>query len=102
MVVTVLSRQSLLDLAVQTSGSAEAAFELAAKNGISVTDDIDAGCELETVAVANAATANYYRNNDIKPATAAGGDSSGNGGGTGGYADEGIEFWYVGFDFQAS
>ena len=40
MEVKVKDRQSLLDMAVQTAGSMEAAFGLSAANGVSLTDTL--------------------------------------------------------------
>ena len=36
----VLQGQTIFDLAVQSSGSAEAAYELALQNGVGLTDDL--------------------------------------------------------------
>jgi hypothetical protein len=92
-----LSGQSILDVAIQTAGSAEAAVLLALANGLSVTDELDAGQELTTVTAIDRDIFNYYANNQLKPATAI---SAGKSAGTGdGEADEGIEFWYVEYDF---
>jgi hypothetical protein len=62
--------QSLFDVALVQFGNIEQAFELALENDISLTGDIT-GLELNTVLVANKpAIVNYYRNNNITPATA--------------------------------
>lgn len=66
----VLQGQSLFDIAIQTAGSVEAAFDLAFLNGISVTDDIPAGFQLELPPIVNKSIADYYVNKGIKPATA--------------------------------
>ena len=43
------SRQSLLDMALQTSGGVEAAFDLAEANGISISEPLEAeACLLYT------------------------------------------------------
>lgn len=47
MQVVVQSRQSLIDIAIQVCGSADAAFALAEKNDISITDDLIPGQVLE-------------------------------------------------------
>jgi hypothetical protein len=67
----VLDRQNLLDLAIQQYGTAEAAFELALANDISLTDDLVAGQELlfKPVEASNKAIADYYANRQLKPAT---------------------------------
>ena len=41
--ITVTSRQSVLDIALQHCGSLEAAFDIAQSNGISLTDDLTTG-----------------------------------------------------------
>jgi len=69
MKTTVLSQQSLFDIAIQTSGDASAAFELALKNDISLTDDLTMGQELIFAAVFEKPIYNYYKNRELKPAT---------------------------------
>lgn len=69
--VKVLSSQSAIDIAIQTSGDATAALALAIANGISLTDELTAGQELATVGVVSADVANYYNNKKLTPATAA-------------------------------
>lgn len=46
--ITVLNRQSLLDIAIERDGSIERILEIAEANGISVTDDLSSGQEVET------------------------------------------------------
>lgn len=70
MEVKVKDRQSLLDIAVQTSGSTEAAFELSKANDTSVTETLPDGRILESVAVVNRETARRYKCLCIEPATA--------------------------------
>ena len=65
----VLHEQSLLDIAIQTAGSPEAAYELALVNNLSLTDELKPGQELERVAAINADIENYYTNKNLKPAT---------------------------------
>lgn len=70
MKTTVLSGQSLLDISVQTAGSVESVFGLAAKNGLSVTDSIEAGTETSDVPeAANGPVADYFRAKNLRPAT---------------------------------
>jgi hypothetical protein len=69
MKLTVLDRQSSFDIAVQALGSAEAAFETAILNDLSVTDDLEMGQELLLPASSNREIANYYNNRRLKPAT---------------------------------
>jgi len=72
----VLNGQSLFDIAVQSCGSAEAAFEIAALNDLPITADLNAGQEITAPNPSkggelprNAAVVNYYRTNGIVPAT---------------------------------
>ena len=58
--VKVKDRQTLLDIALQTSGSVEAVMELAIANGRSVTAALEDGEELETVEVADATVVERY------------------------------------------
>jgi hypothetical protein len=66
----VLEHQSIFDLAVICAGSAEAAYELAVANGLSVTDDLVTGETLNQASVLNADVAAYYKNKGLQPATA--------------------------------
>ena len=43
MTITVLHNQSLLDLALQHTGTIESVFEFAEANTINITDDVQAG-----------------------------------------------------------
>lgn len=90
--VKALQNQSLLDIAVQTSGSLEAVIALAAVNGLSVTDSLEAGMELTEAPAVNRDMAAYYSARNIRPATAVIGE----------YYGEGIEFWIIEFDFVVS
>ena len=67
--VQALEGQSLLDVAVQTAGSVEAAIAMATVNGLSISDDIEPAT-LRTADVQNKAIAGYYGARAIKPATA--------------------------------
>lgn len=69
MKVKPLDRQSLLDIAIQTSGSVEAAFELAAKNDIAISEELARDAELETVAVTDKIVLSRYEARNIRPAT---------------------------------
>lgn len=62
-------RQSLLDIAVQTSGGVEAAFDLAAANDVSVSESLEAGAQLETAPVADKMVLERYTARQIRPAT---------------------------------
>lgn len=67
--VKVLEGQSLLDVAIQTSGTVEAAIDMATINGMSITDDLEC-MELRTVSIVNRLVQQYYEKRAIKPATA--------------------------------
>jgi len=62
--IYIIDNQSVLDLAIQESGSVMAAFEWAVKNGLSITDDLEPG---QTVTAAdsnfkNTDVTNYFKN----------------------------------------
>jgi hypothetical protein len=92
MEIKVLNSQSLFDVAIQYAGAPEAVFDIASRNGISITDELAAGAELKVADVINKNVENYYFNRKLLPAT--------------GIADElpeeGIEFWYAEYDFIVS
>lgn len=93
MEVKVKDRQSLLDMAVQTSGSMEAAFDLAAANGVSLTDTLADGQVLDTVAAENALAVRRYSVQGIQPATALSEEEMSE------LAQEGIDFMGIEIDF---
>lgn len=69
--VTVIAHQSLLDIAVQEYGAAEAAFALARANDLNVTDRLDAGMQLTLPTLdTEADILAYYQSRGVKPATA--------------------------------
>lgn len=69
--IVVLHHQSLLDLAIQHTGSVENAFLLALSNGKSLTDDLTAGEELSLEnAQNNKDILSYYQSKKLQPATA--------------------------------
>ena len=70
--ITVLHNQSLLDLALQHTGSIESVFELAEANALNITDDVQAGAPLylgEGLGVRNEILS-YYTAKNLQPATA--------------------------------
>lgn len=72
MKIQIRNNQSLLDIAIQCRGTAEAAFEIALANNISVTDDLSTGQILfvpDTQSY-NKMIAEYYQGKGILPATA--------------------------------
>lgn len=96
MEVKVKDRQSLPDMAVQTAGSMEAAFDLAAANGVSLTDTLADGQVLETVRAADAAVVRRYSAQGVEPATALSGEEMAT------LAQEGINFMGIEIDFVVS
>ena len=86
MKITVLNNQSLLDIAIMVSGSAEAAYNIALENGISITDDLMPGQVFQfTGTVMNKRVVDYCSANNIKPAT--------------GYKEENYRFFDETFDY---
>lgn len=67
--IIVKDRQTMLDVALQTSGSLEGLMALSIANGRSVTDELKDGEELETVEVADATVVERYNVDGIYPAT---------------------------------
>ena len=72
MTITVLHNQSLLDLALQHTGTIEIIFELAEANTLNISDDVVAGNTLVLPAEAftNKDILGYYTTKNIQPATA--------------------------------
>lgn len=70
MKATAKDRQSVIDIAIQTSGDVSAAADVAIDNGISVTDDLALGDILTAVAVVDKNVVNRYAEKGIIPATA--------------------------------
>ena len=94
--ITVKDRQTLLDIALQTSGSVEAVVDLALANGLSITDELADGNELATAGVAEEAVVNRYEINGIFPATEASDEERS------AMAYEGIGFMAIENDFVVS
>jgi len=65
----VLNSQSLLDIAIQHCGGAEAAFDIALLNELVLSDNLEVGRQLIVPAKANRTIAEYYENRRLKPAT---------------------------------
>ena len=72
MIITALHNQSLLDLALQHTGTIESVFELAKDNDLNITDDVQAGktLVLSSEAFTNKDILAYYTAKNIQPATA--------------------------------
>jgi hypothetical protein len=64
----VLNRQSLLDVAIQTAGSVEAVFDIAAANDVSITDELS-GKTITVPNILDKPVADYFQINRICPAT---------------------------------
>ena len=69
--IIVKDRQTLLDVAIQTSGSLEGLMELSIANGRSITDEFADGEELATMGVVDATVVKQYEISKIFPATEA-------------------------------
>lgn len=68
--VQVLNRQSLIDIALQETGTIEAAFDIAFANGLSVTDYVPGTVlVIPDNVVINEQILKYYKTNNIQPAT---------------------------------
>lgn len=67
--VRVLDLQTVFDIAIQESGSIEAAMSMAILNGISISDTIEPGTLLQKVEIINKRVANYYGVRKIMAAT---------------------------------
>ena len=74
MTITALHNQSLLDLALQHTGTIESVFEFAVLNEKNVTDDMVAGASLNVPPLLEGARNKdilaYYTAKNIQPATA--------------------------------
>jgi hypothetical protein len=69
--VKVREGQTVMDVAMKEAGSAAAAFDVALKNNLSVTDELAANTELEAVSAVEKPVRDYYKNNSLEPATGA-------------------------------
>ena len=87
--------QNLLDIALQSTGNADTALDIALANGLCLSDDLTVGQPIDiadTLAV-NENVRNTYRKQTIYPAT---GITTAN---TADAPFEGIEFWAIEYDF---
>lgn len=97
MKATVKDRQTLADIALQYGGDFQTVVELAELNGISITDDLVDGQELETPDTAAApAVVRRYKVKGVEPATALSEDE------LSAIAQEGINFMGIEIDFIVS
>ena len=65
----VLDGQSLFDIAIQESGSVEAAFALSVANNVSISSEVSANTSLDNVPVKNKQIIEYYKLKNLRPAT---------------------------------
>ncbi|WP_336690577.1 MULTISPECIES: hypothetical protein [unclassified Chryseobacterium] len=67
----VLTHQTILDIAIQYTGTVENCFAIAVANGLSVSDVLSAGLPLEIPedVFKNTDILNYYNAKNIQPAT---------------------------------
>jgi hypothetical protein len=65
MKITVISGQSLYDIALQHAGSPEAVVEIAQANYMSLDTSLEGGRELEIPTVHNKKLVDYYKQNNI-------------------------------------
>jgi hypothetical protein len=89
--ITVKDRQTFLDLAMQHSGSAEAAFNMALQNNMALTADLIAGTILPTPAVVFADIVQLFKVEKAVPASILLNSIYG--------AKEGIDYWAIENDF---
>ena len=99
MTITALHNQSLLDLALQHTGTIESVFELAEANILNITDDVQAGKTLVLPAEAftNKDILAYYTAKNIQPATAFTKEDE-----QVAKRPEGISIWAINLDFVVS
>lgn len=69
--MTVIDNQSVLDIAIQESGSVLAAFEWSIKNGLSITDELEPGQQLIKVNTGfiNTDVVRYFKSKNQMSAT---------------------------------
>lgn len=77
----ITDKQSLLDIAILTTGKAEQAMQIAIKNGLPLSEDVQPGTILQTPeTIQNKQTVQYFNVNTIAPATALNEETIVNGG----------------------
>ena len=99
MTVTALHNQSLLDLALQHTGTIESVFEFAEANALNITDDVQAGktLVLHAEVFSNKDILNYYTAKNLQPATAFSKEDE-----KVAKRLEGISIWAINLDFIVS
>lgn len=99
MKINILPLQSLLDLAIQHTGSVENAFALAVENGLSLTDELTSGESLSLATYdiqQNKDILGYYQAKRLQPATAISQTLTANS------RPQGIDYWAIGTEFIIS
>ena len=97
MTTIILHNQSLLDIAIQHTGSVENAFILALQNGKSLTDDLVAGEQLSLKNTKNNKDIlSYYQSKKLQPATGVSHTGSSS------LQLQGIGYWVISNDFKVS
>lgn len=69
----VFAGQSFLDKVLETTGSIDNALEMSILNGVSITDNVIVGEELQVLPISNKVVVSYF-NEFNRPATAISGD----------------------------
>jgi hypothetical protein len=67
--IAACQQQSVIDMAIQTTGDASAALAFALVNNLSLTDLPSAGIKMALINVVNKQVRDYYKNNGITPTT---------------------------------
>lgn len=93
MTIRAKDNQSLFDLAIQSSGSIEAAVSMAVLNDLALSDELVPGTAIEESSVVSSQIVNYYISRGILPATATTQTDAPP------TSDLGIEFWTIETDF---
>lgn len=90
--VKVLYQQTIIDIAVQELGDAERAVEIAALNGLGITDELTAGQVLQVpdYDLSKINTVQLFTNTALAPASV---DDAMT-------VDEGIDYWALEMDFE--
>lgn len=89
--ISVKSRQSVFDVAIQACGSVEGAIELAMLNGWSLTEELEAGAVVMVGKEINSKVKRFYDYNEICPATSISTADV--------IREDGIEYWAIENDF---
>jgi hypothetical protein len=93
----VLQGQGVIDIAIQECGSLESIFDVALKNGISITDELSVAQEVSIPEKTDPDIASHYRNRMIRPRTYPSDDEVAST-----ISEEGIGAWAIEEDFVVS